>query len=172
MEQHIHESNLIENIDDPAEDAQSLLAWEWLKEQPDLSHGVICKVQKMITLHQPLMPHQRGYYRDLSKTNVFIGKEVAPHYNIVPHLMENWLLDYKLMPPVEMHIRFERAHPFVDGNGRTGRMLMWWMQLKRGQEPWLIEARNKQSYYGLFKPEKANKTYNFDRSSDNDTSDW
>lgn len=168
MEQHIHHSNLIENIDDPAEDAQSMIAWEYLKEQEVLTHDVIKKVQKIITLHQPLLPHQRGYYRDLSKTMVTVGGKACPHYFIVPHLMENWLLDFNKHPSLENHIKFEHIHPFADGNGRTGRMLCWWQDYKQGRPEWFFDFTRRKEYYKLFEPEKANKTYNFERSQDND----
>jgi Fic family protein len=171
MEQHIHHSNLIENIDDPAEDAQSMIAWQYLMQQKELTHSVIQKVQKIITLHQPLLPHQRGYYRDLSKAHVQVGGKPCPHPFIVPHLMENWLLDYKSNISIENHIRFEKIHPFVDGNGRTGRMLCWWQDLQCGRQAWFFDVAKRKQYYKLFEPDKANKSYNFERSSDN-TTDW
>jgi len=41
-EEHIRQSNLIENIDDPAEDEQSMVAWLILNGTDKLSHGLIC----------------------------------------------------------------------------------------------------------------------------------
>lgn len=152
MLEHIHESNLIENIDDEEEDDQSLLAWEYISQQEELSHGVICKVQKIITINQRgLLPTQRGYYRSLSGINVTIGGIVAPSPFMVDGLMTNWLLDYKDLSPMEAHKRFEYIHPFADGNGRTGRMLLWWQEIKNGGEPTLIKSKNKEEYYSIFK---------------------
>jgi Fic family protein len=71
---------------------------------------------------------------------------------MVPHLMNNWLLDYKDREPLINHIALEKIHPFVDGNGRTGRMLMWFQELKLGKTPTLFLAHERQkNYYPLFK---------------------
>jgi hypothetical protein len=149
MDDHIHQSNLIEGIDDPREDKQSMSAWLWLLQQKKLDHGVICHLQKRITLHQTdLQPDQRGYYR---KLQVYIGDRVPVHHSMVKMLMDNWLLDYRKLGPLEAHIKFETVHPFVDGNGRTGRMLMWWQELHEGALPTLFENEHKwQDYYPLF----------------------
>lgn len=164
MIEHIHNSNLIENIDDPKEDAQSILAWEYLVGEKELSHGVICKVQKIITLHQTdLQPNQRGYYRSQSKVDVRVGRKVAPKWQAVDALMENYVLDmqdWEHKDPKAMHIQFEHAHPFRDGNGRTGRMLMWWHEFKLGQTPTLISIDERQEYYKWFKtPEEIKAEY-------------
>lgn len=154
MKNYIHESNLIENIDDREEDERSLNAWLWLVEQPELSHSVICRLQKRITLRQHnLMPNQRGYYRGTAgnNVNVTIGGKAGADFRMVPFLMDNWLLDFMKMDPVAAHMRFEKIHPFVDGNGRTGRMIMWWQQLQLGSKPVLFRNSEKHDiYYRLF----------------------
>lgn len=149
----IRESNLIEGIDDPEEDKQSLHAWEFLSKEPELTHGVICKTQKLITLHQKdLVGWMRGYYRSVNGIEVWVGEKVAPSPRLVEALMNNWILDYEDLSPIEAHIRFEHTHPFVDGNGRTGRMLLWWCELKIGQEPTLfLNSEKFEKYYPLFK---------------------
>lgn len=38
----------------------------------------------------------------------------------------------------------------VDGNGRTGRMLMWWQEIQQGKEPTLITFNNRREYYDWF----------------------
>lgn len=158
---YIHESNLIEDVDDPQEDQQSLIAWDYLKKQDELSHGTIQKVQKIITLNQAdLSPHQRGYYRSMSKVNVHIGEHAAPAWWLVDALMDNWLLDIKeywqTLDPIEMHIRFEYAHPFADGNGRTGRYLLWWHELRLGKIPTLfLNSEKQEKYYPLFQRKRG-----------------
>lgn len=159
MEEHIRESNLIEGIDDPAEDEQSLFAWEWLQQWGfPINSGIIMKLQKRIVLNQPLLPNQKGYFRGVAgnDVNVRVGRHVPPGYQLVPALMENWCLDMKKwrrLDPKAMHIRFEDIHPFVDGNGRTGRMLMWLHEIKLGLEPTLIRSNevDRFQYYQWFK---------------------
>jgi Fic family protein len=48
---------------------------------------------------------------------------------------------------VEYHYRFEKIHPFQDGNGRTGRLIMFRECLKNGIIPFIIDDRHKQFYY-------------------------
>jgi Fic family protein len=48
---------------------------------------------------------------------------------------------------VEYHYRFEKIHPFQDGNGRVGRLLMFRECLKNDVVPFIIDERHKQFYY-------------------------
>ena len=47
---------------------------------------------------------------------------------------------------IEFHVRFETIHPFQDGNGRVGRMIMFRECLKNNIMPFYIEDRNKAFY--------------------------
>ncbi len=47
---------------------------------------------------------------------------------------------------IEFHVRFERIHPFQDGNGRVGRMIMFRECLYNDVIPFYIEDRNKDFY--------------------------
>jgi Fic family protein len=151
----IRQSNLIEGIVGVPEIDQSEVAWWYLYDHNmPLTHGTIHKVQKIITLHQDdLRPDQRGYYRDLSHITPIIKDPDSgivystPAWPLVQGMMDNWLLDYEELGPWEAHRRFERIHPFVDGNGRTGRMLMWWQELKAGGTPTMINARDRKLYF-------------------------
>lgn len=155
MLKYITNSNLIEDIDDPEADAQSIEAWAYLIQQKSLSHEVICKVQEMITHYQAgLLPTECGHYRDVNKVNVYVGNHLAPTWGLIKHMMDNWLLEYKNMTPKDAHVRFEYIHPFLDGNGRTGRMLMWWHERMIGKEPTLIDIKDRANYYKWFTKQK------------------
>lgn len=145
----IIQSNAIEGIDDPAEITQSLSAWDYLfKNKTNLNHHVVQQVQKRITLNQPLRSDQKGYYRDQSQTNVRVGSYRPPDFGEVPLRMQTWLEMYPMRTAWESHVDFERIHPFVDGNGRTGRMLMWWIEIKLfDREPTMIRYTDRWSYY-------------------------
>lgn len=146
----IHQSNLIEGYDDKNADEQSLAAWQWLVDQEEIGLGVICQLQKRITNWQKdMQPNWRGYFRGMAgnNTNVRVGNHVPPDYRLVEHEMKAWLSDLKQEDSRWMHAMFERIHPFSDGNGRTGRMIMWFDQLQRGEDPWVILDKDKRAYY-------------------------
>lgn len=52
----------------------------------------------------------------------------------------------KLFAILDTHIQFERIHPFSDGNGRTGRMVMNYSLLQHGFPPLIIEKETKAQY--------------------------
>lgn len=47
----------------------------------------------------------------------------------------------------DFHQRFELIHPFEDGNGRVGRLLLNWMLIKASYPPILFKKQNRQSYF-------------------------
>lgn len=141
-------SNQIEGITDLEEIEQSLKAWEYLESQPVITAAVVKEVQRIITANQPeLEATQRGEYR---KIPVRIGGLYAPNAGLVPALMDSFLAELEQMTPLVAHIRFESIHPFVDGNGRTGRMLMWWHVAKLGKNPFYYGKKEQRAYYRLF----------------------
>lgn len=157
IKKYIKSSNEIEGIYSEEEDTQSLLAWAYLEQLGDtFILGDIMRVQKIITLHQEdLKSNEKGYFRGMAgnDVNVTVGGRLAPDYSYVPDLMIKWIQDLPEMTPLTAHIRFEAIHPFRDGNGRTGRMIYWFICKRRGMKPYRYNAdteKNRQAYYRLF----------------------
>ena len=89
--------------------------------------------------------------------DVYIGSlaEVVyypPKYTEVPGLMRKFLdrswvgagiTEETIVEITKTHIEFERIHPFADGNGRTGRMLMNQQLLNAGMFPAIIKDQSK-----------------------------
>ena len=66
-------------------------------------------------------------------------KAMLSDYNAVPKKTLDDILDF--------HVRFERIHPFQDGNGRVGRLIMFKECLKYNIVPFIIEENLKLFYY-------------------------
>lgn len=54
---------------------------------------------------------------------------------------------HPLVRAAELHTRFVKIHPFVDGNGRTGRLLLNFELMKAGYPPAIIRKEDRLSYY-------------------------
>ena len=60
---------------------------------------------------------------------------------------------------IEFHFEFERIHPFQDGNGRAGRIIMFKECLAHGIMPFIIEDKYKEFYYRGLDQYKAEPGY-------------
>ncbi|KOR31969.1 hypothetical protein TI05_10255 [Achromatium sp. WMS3] len=96
----------------------------------------------------------KGSYRT---TNVIIsGAEHKPPQSFeVASKMENFIKEYaqnkQIFHPIELaawvHIEFVGIHPFIDGNGRTSRLLMNLELIKAGYPPVIISVEDRLEYY-------------------------
>lgn len=150
MQEFIVNSNNIEGIYNVKADMEYFKAWVFLRGCRELSHLIIGRTQQMITNHQRELDRiHKGNYR---RINVTVGGRYCPEPALVRPLMEDWLADVVKgeKSAKELHIQFEMIHPFVDGNGRTGRLLMWWIESRRGLAPTFIPNDFKEDYYAWF----------------------
>ncbi len=63
---------------------------------------------------------------------------------------------------VDFHVKFERIHPFQDGNGRVGRLIMIKECLKHNVTPFIIDEKYKYFYYRGLKEWENEKGYLLD----------
>lgn len=67
--------------------------------------------------------------------------------------------DIPLITLAEFHARFEFIHPFQDGNGRTGRIILFRECLKNGIVPFIIKNENRMEYITRLHDAQINREY-------------
>lgn len=103
-----------------------------------------------------------GKYR--SKNVAIMGAtHTPPDHLIVPELMEKLILNYqkwnKYHPIIKaaiIHGELVKIHPFIDGNGRTSRLVMNLSLMNSGYLPVIIKKENRLEYYNAL--DKAHTT--------------
>ncbi len=86
---------------------------------------------------------------------VFIqgSEHIPPEPEKIPNLMNYYVYNYNhdeqdiFNKIAKYHIEFERIHPFEDGNGRTGRLLINYELLKRNLQPVVIAKEDRIKYF-------------------------
>ena len=92
---------------------------------------------------------------------VRVGPYIAPDSEDIKDLMRN-LIEFinkkQDINPVELaaiaHYRFEKIHPFGDGNGRIGRIIINNILWNLGYPMMIIEYKNRKSYYKALRGEE------------------
>jgi Fic family protein len=134
-----------------------------------LTEDDIKLIQKLIIEeHLKKNPFYQRFLKDIGeyrKVNVSIGGRMGALPETIPKKMEklvvamnqcqrNFFLKRKelnLDVIAEFHYEFEMIHPFVDGNGRTGRILVFYLLLYFNKKPFIFYNSEKTEYFISFK---------------------
>jgi len=133
----------------------------------DISQNHEFSKELILLLHQMLIggidDNIAGRFR---KKNEFVrvGTHIAPAPEHVERMMESTLLEYSsdvnsyfLDKIAKFHLDFETIHPFVDGNGRIGRVFTNFQLISIGFPRIIIRDKEKDIYYQAFRDYRENK---------------
>lgn len=158
VETFLRESNAIESVYDDESYNTALQAWEFVCSENELHVDIIFEAHRLLMVDK-LWPSQIGCFR---RANVRVGSQVLMDWSEVPSRMSEWVANVNnsmKFPRGEddneqmsryWHVKFEMIHPFVDGNGRIGRILMNWWRVMVGLPILVIYEKDKLEYYKWF----------------------
>ena len=123
-----------------------------VKNQVPLSESIIRQIHYLVLADKK---DDRGVYRRVPVRIMGAKHELVQPYLIQPK-MEQLLENYRnntghmITRLARFHIEFEGIHPFIDGNGRTGRLLINLELMKAGYPPIDIKFTDRAAYYNAF----------------------
>lgn len=118
----IRESNKIEGINRDPTNAEI----DEYNRFMELEEITVQDMVRFVSVYQP-----NAELRDRQGLNVQVGGYYPPLGDIsIKTRLEDILKDATWQSPYDIHVRYEKLHPFTDGNGRSGRMLWMWMMKK------------------------------------------
>ena len=123
-----------------------------VKENVPISESIIKQIHYLVLADKR---EDRGVYRRVPVRIMGAQHEPVQPYLIEPK-MEQLLHDFVerkehiVTKLARFHIEFEGIHPFIDGNGRTGRLLVNLELMKKGYPPIDIKFADRVSYYNAF----------------------
>lgn len=96
---------------------------------------------------------------------VRVGKHIGSDPKVVEPMIIKLINIYKtsdehvIVKAAKFHRSFELIHPFIDGNGRIGRVIINYMLMRAGYPPVIVRDKDKQDYYSTFKVETGEKDF-------------
>ena len=123
-----------------------------VKEKAELTEYVIKQIHSLVLADKPM---DKGTYRKIPVRILGAHHEPVQPYLIEPkmhELLQNFKNDNTNIAEklALFHINFEGIHPFIDGNGRTGRLLVNLELMKAGYPPIDIKFTDRKRYYDAF----------------------
>lgn len=125
-----------------------------VREKTPLTESIIKQIHSLVLVAEP---QDRGVYRKLP-VRILGANHTPPQPYLVPKQMEDLIINYKKWIKTKnivevvslLHLNFEFIHPFIDGNGRTGRLLVNLVLMQNGFPPIDIKFSDRQRYYDCF----------------------
>lgn len=120
----------------------------------DLTESVIKNIHSLVLLNRP---HDKGVYRAIPVRIMGAYTEPVQPYLIEPKMSEllvtnkEWEQTMHIIERIaRFHLEFEGIHPFIDGNGRTGRLILNLDLIRNGYPPINVKFTDCKRYYDAF----------------------
>lgn len=131
------------------------------KQELPLSETVIKNIHALVLMN---CPDDKGVYRRIPVRIMGAYTEPVQPYMIEPKMAELLSVNEErksTMTDIErialFHLEFEGIHPFIDGNGRTGRLILNLDLIRNGYPPINIKFTDRKRYYDAFDAFYKNK---------------
>lgn len=117
-----------------------------------ISERVIREIHSLVLMNRP---EDKGVYRRIP-VKIMGAHHEPPQPDLAPVQMERLVEDlprgsrHRIETAALFHLNFEGVHPFIDGNGRTGRLLLNLMLMQAGYPPIDVKFSDRRKYYACF----------------------
>lgn len=118
----------------------------------NISEAFIRQIHSLVLMDRP---RDGGIYRKIP-VKISGAHNIPPEPVLIPELMETLIKHYHtdtrhtIIKAALFHLEFEGIHPFIDGNGRTGRLILNMSLMKEGYLPVDIKFSDRTKYYDAF----------------------
>jgi excisionase family DNA binding protein len=129
-----------------------LYVTELVSEKTTISEWVIRDIHALVLMNRP---EDKGVYRRIP-VKIMGAFHEPPQPYLVPMQMEQLAANlardkrHSIEKAALFHLNFEGVHPFIDGNGRTGRLLLNLMLMQTGYPPVNVKFSDRKRYYACF----------------------
>jgi Fic family protein len=125
------------------------------------AHEQDLTLEGILFMHKMLLSNIRddiaGRFRE-GNENVRVGTHIGASPTDIVNMMEHMMIVYKsnihesiIERIARLHLTFEHIHPFGDGNGRIGRVIINYLLIREGYVPINIKFIDRAKYYNAFK---------------------
>lgn len=123
-----------------------------IRDKVPFSEHIIKEIHSLVLMDRP---EDKGVYRRIPVRIMGAYQEPPQPYLVAPR-MEQLIAEFAntKLHPIEaaalFHLKFEGIHPFIDGNGRTGRLILNFTLMQHGYSPINVKFADRKKYYEAF----------------------